>query len=229
MRVRYFRINRTAYTVDELSAITVGPRRLLLPAYLARLFVLKLLRKAVPVGDPIADTRMMSPLGDEEAKAIRGHYAFFDLAESALRRLGFTEFGYFRANDPRFPFESFSLYAVDGPGATAVVCTVMSKGEISANWIEYSSRLVDGGTLRSSNHALAGALRPAPSAIIRRMPGASWDGLLEFHTGEMQRLRSRGSHFIEGMTLDGAVQADRDYYRDQITYWIETGLLIAVE
>ena len=229
MPVRYFRINRTAYTVDELSAIAVGPRRLLLPAYLARLLVLKLLRKPVPVGGPIADTRLISPLDDGEAKAIRERHPLFELAGSALPRLGFAELGYFRANDPRSPQESLSLYGVDGPGATAVVGTVMSLGKTSAGWIEYYSRLVDGRTLRSSNHALAGALRPAPSAIIRRMPDASWDGLLDFHAAEMQRMRSRGSRPIEGMTLDEAVQADREYYREQIAHWIETGLLIAVE
>ncbi len=229
MQVRYFRINRTAYTVGELSAVIVGPRRLLLPAYIARLFVLKLLRKTVPIGDPIADARLISSLGADDAKAIRERHPFFGRAESALRRLGFTGFGYFRSNDPRYPYESVSVYAVDGPGATAVVGTVMSKGERSANWSEYYSRVADGHTLRSSDHALAGALRPAPSAIVRRLPGASWDELLQFHTEEMLRMRSRGSRFIEGMTLDEAVQTDRDSYRDQISYWIETGLLTAVE
>ena len=39
-------------------------------------------------------------------------------------------------------------------------------------------------------------------------------------------MRSLGLHFVEGMNLDQAIQADRDYYRDQIAYWIETGLLV---
>jgi hypothetical protein len=229
MQARYFQINRTAYTVAELSAITVGPRRLLLPAYIARLLVLKLFRKVVPIGDPIADTRLMAPLSDEEISAIPERYAILSRADATLSRLGFNGFGYFRTSDPRFPYESFSLYAVDGPGATAVVCTVMGKGEISANWIESFSPLVDGRTLRCSNHAMAGALRPAPSAIIRRTPGASCEGLLDFHIAEMQRMRSTGLRFIEGMTPDAAVRTDREYYREQIAHWIETGLPVSVE
>jgi hypothetical protein len=56
MSVRYCRVNRAAYTARGLSAITVGPRRLLLPALIARLFLLKTLEWDKRIGDPIADT-----------------------------------------------------------------------------------------------------------------------------------------------------------------------------
>jgi len=209
MRVRYYRINRVAYTARELSTITVGPRRLFLPALIARLFALKLLARAIPIGDPIADTRLMSPLDAHEAEQIRKRHVLFQGAESTLARLGFTEVRYFRADDPRYAYESYSLYGIDSSSSIAVVCTAISRGRPLADWIEFYSLIADGGTLRSSNHAHAGMLRPAPSAIIGRMPGASWQALLQFHVDEIERLR--GSRFVEGMSLDQAVHADTSW------------------
>jgi hypothetical protein len=226
MGVRYFRINRAAYTAGELSAITVGRRRLILPALIVRLFVLKLLGKTVPVGDPIAEARLIAPLDHLEAAEIRERHAFFRKVEPALARLGFTEICYHRADDPRYPYQSFNLQAVDPSGSIAVGCTVMGNAKFLVDWIEFYSLLVDGRTLRSHNHPLAGALRPPPSAIIRRMPGAESQELFQFHSDELKRMRSSGSRFVEGMNVDHAVQADRDYYRDQIAHWIETGLVI---
>src|SRR5271165_6273994 len=101
-----------------------------------------------------------------------------------------------------------------------------SRGQALADWIEVYSLIADGGTLRSSNHANAGMLRPAPSAIIGRMPGASWQALLQFHVDEKERLRLRGSRFVEGISLDQAVQADRIYYRNQVAHWVATGLVV---
>ena len=226
MGARYFRINRAAYTASELSAITVGGRRLILPALIVRLFVLKLLGWTVPVGDPIADIRMIAPLDALEAAEIRERFAYFREVEPALSRLGFPGGRYYRADDPRFPYESYCLHAVDRTGTIAAGCTVMGNGQFLVNWMEFSSLLVDGRTLRSHDHPLAGALRPPPSAIIRRMPGAGAQELFRFHSDELARMRSRHSRFVEGMTSDQAVQADRDYYHDQIAHWIETGLLV---
>jgi len=226
MHVRYYRINRLAYTVGELSAITVGPRKLLLPVLIARLFLFKLIGKPFPVGDPIADIRMISPLDALEAEKIRKRHVIFQAAESALPGLGFTQFRFIRGDDPRSPYENYSLIGIDGSGSIAVACTVMCNERVSANWVEIHSLVADGRTLRSSNHALAGILRPVPSAIIRRMPGASWHDLLQFHIDEVKRVRSQGSRFEEGMCLDQVVQADREYYRDQVAHWVETGLLI---
>jgi hypothetical protein len=226
MHVRYYRINRVAYTALELSAITVGPRRLLLPGLIARLFALKLLAQAVPIGDPIADARLMSPIEAHDAVEIRKRYVIFQGAESALTGLGFTEIRYFQADDPRSPYECYSLYGIDSSSSIAVVCTVVSRGQPLADWIEMYSLLADGGTVRSSNHALAGVLRPLPSAIISRMPGASSHELLEFHRDVRERMRSRGARFVDRLSMDQAIQADRDYYQYQVAHWVETGLLI---
>ena len=226
MSVRYYRINRAAYTAAELSVITVGLRRLLLPAYVARLYLLKLLGKAVPIGDPIADTHLNSKVDNHEAPEIRKRHVAFQEAESTLPSLGFTDIRYYRTDDPRYPGECYSLYAIESSGSIAAVCTVMSRGQVSVHWIEYLSLLSDRGTLRSSNHALAGVLRPAPSALIVRMPGASSQNLLQFHGDQMERLRSQGSRFVGDMSVDRAVQADRDYYRDQMAHWVKTGLLV---
>ena len=157
---------------------------------------------------------------------IRGRYTFFHEVEPALAQQGFTDFRYYRMDDPRYPYKSHSLYGVDASGSTGVVCTVMGNGQFLTDWIEFYSPLLDGRTLRSNNHPLAGALRPVPSAIIGRMPGERPRGLLEFHSAEFARMQSLGSRFVERMTVDQAVQADRDYYRDQIAHWIATGLLV---
>ena len=226
MQAHYFRINRAAYTAGELSVVTVGPRRWLLPAFIARLFVLKLLRKTVPIGDPIADIRLLATLDDREALKIRERYPFLKEVEGTLAGIGFTDIRYCRGDDPRYRYATYGLYAVDGSGSTGVTCVVMGNAQFQVNWIEFYSLLLDGRTLRSNNHSNAGALRPVPSAIIGRVPGANTHELHEFHSVELARMRSLGLHFVEGMNLDQAIQADRDYYRDQIAYWIETGLLV---
>jgi hypothetical protein len=228
MSVRYYRINRAAYTAGELSAITVGPRRLLLPALIARLFVLKLLKWNVPIGDPIADTLLTAPLDSIDLEKIRKRHWVFHEAESALPPLGFTDFRYFRGDDPRSPHDSCGLCGIHDSGSIAVGCTAMTirKGPTTAYWGEFYSLLADGRTLRSNNHPNAGALRPLPSAIIGRLSDASWQVLFEFHRDRMEQLRSQGSRFVEGMSVDQAIQAHRDYYRDQIAHWVETGLLI---
>src|SRR5260370_34614432 len=125
MHVRYYRINRLAYTAGELSAVTVGPRKLLLPALIARLFVLKLIGKPSPIGDPIADIRMISPMDAHDAEEIRKRHVIFQAAESGLPGLGFTQIRYFRGDDPRSPHENYSLYGIDSSGSIAVVCTVI--------------------------------------------------------------------------------------------------------
>ncbi len=226
MQAHYFRINRAAYTVGELSVVTVGPRRWLLPAFIARLIVLKLLRKTVPIGNPIADIRLMATLDDREAGEIRERYPCFQEIEPALARVGFTDVSYCRADDPRYRYQSYGLYGVDGSGSTGVTCVVMGDTQFQVNWIEFYSLLLDGRTLRSNNHPNAGALRPLPSEIIQRLPGAKTQELHQFHSAEFARMQSRGLRFVEGMNLDQAIQADRDYYRDQIAHWIETGLLV---
>jgi hypothetical protein len=93
MDVRYYRINRAAYTVRELSAVTLGQRRILLPALIARLFFLKLIGKPVPIGDPIAEVRLTATLDAHEAGDIRKRHVLFQAAESALPGLGITQSG----------------------------------------------------------------------------------------------------------------------------------------
>ena len=171
MQAHYFRINRHAYTAGELSVVTVGPRRWLLPAFIARLFVLKLLRKTVPIGDPIADIRLLATLDDREALKIRERYPFLKEVEGTLAGIGFTDIRYCRGDDPRYRYATYGLYAVDGSGSTGVTCVVMGNAQFQVNWIEFYSLLLDGRTLRSNNHSNAGALRPVPSAIIGRVPG----------------------------------------------------------
>jgi hypothetical protein len=227
MQARYFRINRAAYTVGELSVVTVGPRRWLLPAFIVRLLVLKLLRKTVPIGNPIADIRLMATLDDREAGEIRERYPCFQEIEPALARVGFTDVSYCRGDDPRYRYQSYGLYGVDGSGSTGVTCVVMGNAQFQVNWTEFYSLLHDGRTLRSNDHPNAGALRPAPSAIKRRMSGAKTQDLHRSHSAELRRMRSLGSHFVQGMDRDQAIQADRDCYRDQIAHWIEMGLLVA--
>jgi hypothetical protein len=69
-------------------------------------------------------------------------------------------------------------------------------------------------------------LRPVPSAMIGRLPGASWPELLKFHRDRMEQMRSQGHRFIEGISFDQAVQSDREYYQGQVAHWVETGLLV---
>jgi hypothetical protein len=226
MSTRYFRINRAAYTIAELATITIGLRKLLLPALIARLLILKLLGKTVPIGDPIAETRVIANLDEDEAAEVRRRHPFSQRAENALPRLGFTELRYVRNVDPRYPYASYCLCGIDSTGSVAVGSTVMTRGDAAADWIEYSSRLADGRVLRSSNHPLAGALRPPPSAITRRMPGASWRDLRQFHVDERERMRSHGTRFVEGLDLDQVIQSDRDSYRDLVAHWLATGLLV---
>jgi hypothetical protein len=56
--------------LGSLLAITVGPRRLLLAVLTARLFVLKLLSKAIGIGNRIAGSRLMSPVEAHDAVEI---------------------------------------------------------------------------------------------------------------------------------------------------------------
>ena len=58
------------------------------------------------------------------------------------------------------------------------------------------------------------------------MPGASWPELLRFHRDQMEQMRSQGSRFVGGLSVDQAVQADRTIYRDQVAHWVKIGLLI---
>ncbi len=111
--MRYYCINRVSYTARELSAITVGPRRLFLPALVARLFVLKVIGKDVPIGDPIADTRPILPTAIHEAAEIRERHVAFQRAESTPPALGFADIRYFCPNDPRSPHESHNLFGID--------------------------------------------------------------------------------------------------------------------
>jgi hypothetical protein len=226
MPVCYYRFNRAAYTASELSMITVGPRRWILPLLMGRLFALKFIGAVVPVGDPIADCKLISPLDDLESEQIRKRLDLFRECEPALSVLGFHLIHYFQANDPHYPYESHTLYAVDRSGSIGGVATVMSKGEVLAEWIENYSLLVDGRQLRSSNHARAGSLRPTPTAIIRSAPGATSQDLFRFHIAEMDRMRAQGSRFVEEMSFDRALEVDQDYYRAQIAHWFATGLLV---
>ena len=103
----------------------------------------------------------------------------------------------------------------------------MRQGEMKMGWYELFSLFSDGSNLRSNNNIMAGKLRPLPSLVMCRVPGASLADLLQFHRRRLQELSSKGSRFREGMSLDQAIQADRDYYQSQIDHWRNTGLLVS--
>ena len=83
--------------------------RLFLPALVVRFFVLKVIGKDVPIGNPIADTRLISPMAIHEAAEIRERHVAFQRAESTFPALGFTDIRYFRSDDPRSPHSSGPL------------------------------------------------------------------------------------------------------------------------
>src|SRR6267378_445788 len=78
MGVRYYRFNRSGYTVRELATICLGLRKLLLPFYIVRLWFWKYLRRAMPVGDPIADTHLVVGLSQSETEDVRRRYEFLE-------------------------------------------------------------------------------------------------------------------------------------------------------
>ena len=174
MEVRYYQFNRSGYTIKELATICFGLRKLLLPFYLVRLWLWKLLRRAVPVGDPIADSHLIVDLSQLEAESVRRRYESLERAEADFVRLGLVSSGYFRPADRRYPHESYSFYGINSAGSIAGVCTVMTKGGATSSWIEFYSALTDGRTLRiNSNHWRGYCARRHPRssfASLERMP-----------------------------------------------------------
>jgi hypothetical protein len=224
--VRFYRINRAAYTISELVWVTDGPRRLLLPFLIIRQCYRRAFRLTVPAKDLIADRRTPLRLDEQEAAALKNAHPELKEAERQLRELQFSSIEVIHWWDARHPFKSYILCGIDAQQTTFGGCTLLTNGTVSHSWFDVSSNLTDGRILTHFNSVTGGALRPHPSFIMFRCPGATMESLVRAHRSEMERLIASGCRFLERRTLDEALQAGAEAYSAQISHWIETGLLI---